>query len=182
MTPALLLALLLVAPIQPVGYSWVLAPEPPPPYNPPAYWQPWRLDALHVTLRATEAAAPTLRVMYQIPSHPEHGWVGWTAALYAPFGAGETRTLSFTVPWSGYAPGPFLLAAWQDCGDGRQHYQGGFIARPGQQLPPSAATMPFSALAQGAFCPPITPPTAIFADGFESGDLRRWVARKGDET
>jgi len=179
---ALLLALALaVAPIQPVAYSWEIAPEPPPPAVAPPWWTPFRLDALHVTLRATEAAAPTVTVLYQHLGHPEVGWVHWNQLLHAPFGAGQTRTLSFSIPWSGIAPGPSLLAVWQDCGDGRQHYQGGFIPRPGEQLPPSAATMPFSALAQGAFCPPITPPNAIFADGFESGSLRRWVTSKGGQ-
>lgn len=173
----LLLALLLVAPIQPVSYSWEIAPEPPPPAVAPPWWQPWRLDAIHVTLHATEAAAPTLRMSYQIPGHPEHGWVAWTAPLYAPFGADQTRTLSFSVPWSGYAPGPFLLSVWQTCPSGVVHHQGGFIPRPGQTLP--AGAQPFSQLAAGEFCPAYTPPNAIFSDGFETGTLRRWALPKG---
>ena len=181
MTALLLAALLVAAPIQPVGYAWTLAPEPPPPYNAPPYWTPWRLDTLAVTLRSTEASAPTLRISYQRADAPGMGWVSWSAPLYAPFGPNETRTLTFWVPWIGVAPGPVLLAVWSDCGDGRQHYQGGFIPRPGQTLPPYAAAMPFSQLAQGAFCPPITLPNGIFSDGFETGGLRRWVVAKDAE-
>ncbi len=101
----------------------------------------------HVDLAEAQAEIQRLRVSYQHAGHPEVGWVSWSAPLYAPFGAGQTRTLTFSVPWHGIAPGPVLLSVWTDCGDGRQHYQGAFIPRPGEQLPPSAATMPFSALA-----------------------------------
>lgn len=179
---ALLLALALaVAPIQPVGFAWEIAPEPPPPAVPPSWWQPFRLDAIHVTLRATEAAAATALVTYQIAGYPQYGWVSWSPILYAPFGAGQTRTLTFSVPYADYAPGPVLFAIWQDCGHGQYHHQGAAIPRPGQQLPPHLADFGFDRLADGAFCPQYEPPNAIFSDGFESGSLRRWVTSKGDQ-
>lgn len=160
MTAILIALALAVAPIQPVSYSWEIAPEPPPPAVAPPWWTPFRLDSLFVTLRATDAAAATALVTYQIAGYPQYGWVSWSPILYAPFGAGQTRTLTFSVPYADYAPGPVLFSIWQDCGQGQYHHQGAAIPRPGQQLPPSAAKMPFSALAQGSFCPPITPPNA----------------------
>ncbi|OQC39679.1 MAG: hypothetical protein BWX64_01591 [Acidobacteria bacterium ADurb.Bin051] len=173
---ALLLALLLVGPIQPVTYQWTLAPVPEPPAVPPPNWVPFRLDELAVTVRATETAFVWSAAYYRIAGRPELGWVSWRAPIPASFAAGQYRQLVFEIPYVDYAPGPILFAVWQDCGDGRMDYQGGFIPRLGQTLAPPFDAMPFSALSAGSFCPAYTPPTAIFSDGFETGSLRAWSA------
>jgi hypothetical protein len=168
---ALLLAAVLAAPIHPVGYVWEISPEPPPPAIAPPDWTPFRLDILRVSLRATEDSTVKAGLYYRIDEHPEHGWVPWRVPVTVWFGAGQTLEIAFEIPWDGYAPGPALLAVWQQCGDGRVHNQGAAIPRPGQMLPPEWAGMPFHALDAGAFCPETA---SIFADGFETGDLSRW--------
>ena len=174
---ALLLAMLLLGPIQPVSYAWTLAPVPPPPAVAPPWWVPFRLDTLTVTLQATDTAFITAGAYYRIAGRPELGWVSWNGPIPASFAAGQYRQLSFAVPYADYAPGPILFSLWQDCGNGTVHHQGGFIPRLGQQLVPPYSAQPFSSLALGQFCP--APPNLIFADGFEAGTLRRWTMPKG---
>jgi len=178
---ALLLAALLLAPIQPVSYQWTLAPVPEPPAVPPPNWVPFRLDTLEVTVRATETAFVYAGAYYRIAGRPELGWVSWRGPIPASFANGQYRQLSFEVPYIDYAPGPILFSVWQDCGDGRWHHQGGFIPRLGQTLAPPFDQQPFTALAAGSFCPSIEPPNLIFTDGFEGGSLRRWTVGKERE-
>ncbi len=176
MTAAVLVALsLLASPVMPVGYSWFIAPEPEPPVLAPPWWVPFRLDALTATVVSAQSEAVVAQVLYRVDGRPDVGWVGWRSPRRVQLAAGQPMSVTFEVPWAGYAPGCAMFVVWVDCGDGRVHAQAAAIPRPGEVLPPEFADMAFADLARGAFCPPLTPPTRIFADGFESGSLGAWT-------
>jgi len=160
--PVLALAAILTVPLQPVSYSWTIAPVPPPPFGPE------RWDTCHVSLRATEATNAMVKVFFFRGVHPFIGYIG--ATIFEPMSAGQTRVFSRLVPYD--APCPCLACATQYCPNGMTHTQCGYVLRPGDPPGPSGWT-PFSQIGLNPVC--VVHQVNLLSDGFESGNLSKWA-------
>lgn len=167
MTPAaaLLFAALALAPLQPAGLVWTIAPEPEPPLPGAPGWVPFRLDRLDVTLDAgadpvTLAGA---RVLYQVPGW---GFQSWRAGERETWAAWERRTVGGEVPWDRSCD-PCLVCLDYLCADGVVEQRCARVARPAEPAvgPPSVWELGSPAACAGR--------PDLFADGFEWG-LGRW--------
>lgn len=167
MTPAaaLLFAALALAPLQPAGLVWTIAPEPEPPLPGAPGWVPFRLDRLDVTLDAgadpvTLAGA---RVLYQVPGW---GFQSWRAGERETWAAWERRTVGGEVPWDRSCD-PCLVCLDYLCADGVVEQRCARVARPAE---PAVGPPSFWQLGSPVAC---AGRPDLFADGFEWG-LGRW--------
>lgn len=152
-------------PILPVSYSWTIRPAPSP-------WFDYRVDTCHVKLKA-QSTTTTNVILYYFP--PPFGSSTGADGLFevVTLPGGQIVTIDRDVPWNMRCP--CLLCVSQICPNSSQHIQCGYVIRPGESLPPGWWT-PFSQMAVLPTCP--SRPSSIFSDGFESGGLRAWSARR----
>lgn len=162
---ALLLAALLLAPIQPVALSWTIPPEPEPPFPGAPGWVPWRLDTVEATFVAgvDPVALSALRLYYPIPGW---GFQAWEPAAVETFAPWEQRTETRSIPYDRPCS-PCLLCLDYLCADGRSEQRCAFVSRPAE---PAPGWPGFWQLGDGPACLGLPD---LFADGFELG-LARW--------
>lgn len=163
-----LLAMLLAKPIHPVSYSWTLPP-------PPSSWAQYREDTCHITLVSQEDTTASV-VLYYFPK--PFGSSTGASGLFSSdvFRRGIHRTLDRKIPYNMACPCLVCVTQFCDSSFGNTHTQCGYVLRPGEELPPGWWT-PFSELADNPFfCP--KRPNPIFSNGFESGSLKAWNARR----